>query len=183
MQMKIFNITQVVSTLLLGLIVIWFVRDEQGDNMESNNSGKIEALDLPEFSQPFTWKNDNLRSRMLAFVPSKEIVEADVRAKEDIKKALEPVSPPEPVDKTLKPMYSMLDVEHQVGLLAIIQQDNHKYAILQKINFASQISTKAKIRENETFEGLTLSIRSQTQVVLKNTEREIQLNLFKSRNT
>ena len=80
-------------------------------------------------------------------------------------------------------MFSLLDSDHQVGLIAIIQESDEKFAILQKINFATSLTENVKVKDANEFSGFTLSISSQTQIQLNNSDKEIVLNLFKPRNS
>lgn len=182
------NTKQLSICTLLGCFLIWLFRlDFAGDNGASRVTG-LAPLQLPEIVVVPTWEPSFLEKRLIAFMPRKIPEVTDSNATESLhaevsKKVSVPKPPSEPVVKTINPMFSQLDDNHQVGLLAIVQENDNRFAILQRVNFASSEVENIKVKDNSTFYGLTLAINSQTQIVLRNADREILLHLFKPRNT
>lgn len=184
--MPTFNIKQVIVVTLLSMIFIWVLRlgsaGDDGASVERN----LAPLELAEVTQKASWEAKDLRERLLVFVPAKKRPsaaeqQAAARAAQLAAQQAAAAAPP-PIDKTVKPMFSQLDDDHQVGLIAIIDSDANTYAVLQKINFASKQNQNIKLGQAESFEGWTVSIESQTRVVLHKSERKIYLNLFKPGN-
>lgn len=176
-----FNHKQVVVTTALGCLIIWFLRLDLGNDENQSKSRTLEALVLPKVGQSVAWQPDKLAERLVAFLPRKETVKVDKTPAPSAVVASVPT--PKPIDKTLKPRFSMLDDNHQVGLLAIIEEKEVRFAILQKINFVDSQTNNIKVKNNTEFSGFTLTINSQTEILLSNPNRQIALNLFKPRNS
>lgn len=176
-----FNHKQIIISTAFGCLIIWFFRLDLGDDRNERQARSLESIILPTIQQNVKWTSDDLEKRLTVFVPRKQTVEI-VKA-QNVVKAVQTKPAAKAVDKTLKPMFSLLDEEHQVGLLAIIQQNEEKFAVLQKINFVSRQSDNIKVKNNTVFSGFTLSIHSQTEIHLSNSNKEIVLNLFKPRNS
>ena len=179
--MALVNLKQVALMALLGMFFIWILRLDSGANNSDGKTRELAAIDLPVVANKDGWQGDKLRERLTVFAPPNK---PPPKAEKVVATTPKPTVPkPKPIDKTLKPMFSQLDEDHQVGLLAIVQDNDGKFAILQKINFASKETENIKVKDTALFSGFNLGINSQTQVVLKNANREILLNLFNPRNT
>lgn len=179
---------QIAVMTLLSMVIIFLLRTG-GDG----DSGYSVVRELPplvwaEQKETVNWNPKPLRERLLVFVPEKKgptlaEQQAAQRAAELARKAaiIEAAKPP-PVDKTIKPMFSQLDDDHQVGLMAVIESDAVRTVVLQRINFASKENQNIKLQDAGTFDGWTVTVESQTRVVLNKSERKIYLNLFKPGN-
>lgn len=184
--MPTFNIKQAIVVTLLSMIFIWVLRLGSGEGDGANVERELAPLELAAVASKTPWEAKNLRERLLVFVPEKKRPgaaekEAAARAAQLAAQQQAAVAPP-PIDKTIKPMFSKFDEDHQVGLIAIIDNDAAIYAVLQKINFATKQNQNIKLGQAESFEGWTVTIESQTRVVLHKSERKIYLNLFKPGN-
>lgn len=176
-----FNHKQVVITAALGCLTIWLFRLDLNNDRNDIQSRNLESIVLPTIEQNAAWQSDDLEKRLVVFFPRKKTPDV---IKVETPTIVVPVKPtPKPVDKTLRPMFSLLDKDHQVGLVAIIQESDDKFAILKKINFVSRETENIKVKEATEFSGFTLLINSQTQIQLNNQNKEIVLNLFKPRNS
>lgn len=179
------NYKQLAITTLIGLLLVFSIH-ESGTEMSSESQSALpEPLALQPIEVRKSWSAEQLSARLLAIAPKPpsqdEIAKQQAEA---AKQAALAAKESPPVDKTLKPMFSQLDNEHQIGLLAIVQENQNKFAVLQVINFATSKTKTLKLATGEQYKHFTLNITSQTQVALSDTQgKNIILNLFKPRNT
>ncbi|BDX07687.1 hypothetical protein [Planctobacterium marinum] len=182
------NYKQMALATLIGLLLVFLIHENGAEIPSESQSALPEALALQPIEIRESWSAEQLSERLLAIAPKPpsqdEIAKQQAEAAKQAALAAEAAKAPPPVDKTLKPMFSRLDDEHQIGLLAIVQENQNKFAVLQVINFASRKANTLKLAAGEQYKHLTLSITSQTQVALSDTQgNNIILNLFKPRNT
>lgn len=175
---------QVGGATLLGLLLVMFMRVDKRDDLGEVESRTINPITLPSLSQNSNWNAGELINSLLVIMPKPKTPSAEelARQKAELESQVA-VKPEVVVDKTVKPMFSLLDDDHQIGLLAVVQENQQKFAVLQVINFESKESKTVKLLESNTFQNLTLRINSQTQVELNRSDKNIILNLFKPRNT
>lgn len=181
--MPTIKLKQFFYVTLIFCFFIWLIRLGDGNEPNAPDAKGLAPLTLPNIKNQQIWDPQALNERLVVFTPAIKTQVDTAKNNEKSVQQAKPVQKPKPIDKTIKPMFSLLDENHQVGLLAIIQDSHQKYAILQKINFQSKATENVKVAENSEFNGLKVSINSQTQVNLSNQDKNIFLNLFKPRNT
>lgn len=179
------NYKQLAIATLIGLLLVFLIHENGAEIPSQSQSALPEALALKPIQIRESWSAEQLSARLLVIAPKPptrdEIAQQQAEA---ARQAAQAVKAPPIIDKTLKPMFSQLDDEHQIGLLAIVQENQNKFAVLQVINFASREANTLKLPVGEQYKHLTLSITSQTQVTLSDAQgNNIILNLFKPRNT
>lgn len=182
------NYKQMAVATLIGLLLVSLIRESSSEATSQSGSALPDELVLQPVQVRAPWPAEQLSARLLAIAPKPpgqdEIAKQQAEAARQAELAAEAAKGPPVVDRTLKPMFSQLDNEHQVGLFAIVQESQNKFAVLQVINFASGEANTVKLAVGEQYKNLTLRITSQTQVALSDAQgNNIILNLFKPRNT
>ncbi|MBE1302110.1 MAG: hypothetical protein GJ680_19660 [Alteromonadaceae bacterium] len=182
--MKANHHLQLSLSTIITLILIFITRSNLQVDDTFSKVQDITNVELPELKIRPSWPSQELEKRLLVFVNRPEKVkEVDVAEKASTADGKAVISEVKAVDKTVKPMFSVLDDDHQVGLLAIMQKNNEKYAVLQKIHFASRSSENTRVKDKQAYAGAKVSIENQSTVVLDFPDRKIKLHLFKPRNS
>lgn len=175
------KLRQIMFSALIFVLIIWILREDEDLTAKDTETRELPPFEYPVASGSKAWNGNQLHERMLVMFPKPSVEVSEPESDVPVQEEQVQIVPEPVVDKTLKPMFSQLDEEHQVGLLAIVQQEQQRFAILQKVNFATKQATSVKVLDGGGIGQFTLTINSQSQVQLVSEQNQILLNLFKAR--